>query len=102
MKTDNGAHVIVCRSYGDYRTYACTVANAQAILETHRDALAPEILEVSELFSQSPRTVEPVSVRLLREALDELLSKNLETPRLSCAGCCMAPARVTVQTLDQT
>ena len=76
MKTDNGTHVIVCRSYGDYRTYACTVANAQAILETHRDALASEILEVSELFSQSPRTVEPVSVRLLRDALDELLSKK--------------------------
>jgi hypothetical protein len=84
MKPDNGQHVIVCRSYGDFRTYACTLENARAILAAHLDALPREVNAVASLLADESRAVKPVEARLIVEAFAEVLDKAVgeESPKL--------------------
>lgn len=84
MQPDNGQHVIVCRSYGNFHTYACTVDNARAILAAHLDTLPREVNDVASLLADEALSVKPVEARLVVEAFAEVLGKPVgdESPKL--------------------
>ncbi len=73
MIADNNQHAIVCVSYGNYHVFACTIANAKAILESHQSTLDPEALTLAdELAELKKMPVDVVNTRLLASVLTEL------------------------------
>lgn len=73
MKSDNGQHIILANSYGEPGAYACTVANAKAILNAHLGNLPPEVLEVARLLEDPQRTATPYSAKMVVEGIAEYL-----------------------------
>jgi hypothetical protein len=76
MTPDNGAHVIICRSYGDLSAYACTLDNARAIFDNHVGDLPREIDEVANQLLDTERPSVLYGAQGLHDALSEVLTKK--------------------------
>ena len=93
MTPDTGKHIIVCRAHGDYRAYACTVANARAILDNHLQDLPAEIDEVAEQLSTPEQQVALYGAQAMHDALSELLAKKPGEDSAKLRGLLHGPAR---------
>ncbi len=74
MIEDQGQHVIVSRSYGNYETYACTLANAHALLAQHEEQLNADVKQLAELDRETHYVV---NGQRLVKAMRDVMAKEV-------------------------
>lgn len=78
MTPDAGQHVIICRSYGNFDAYECTLANARAILENYLGDLCTEIRTLHEALSDKSKKGDYLVVKtLVDESIKEILTLDV-------------------------
>jgi hypothetical protein len=93
MTPDNGKHIIICRSYGDLRAYACTLDNARAIFDNHVADLPREIEEVASQLADTERPSALYGAQGMQDALSEVLTKKPDDESSKLRAVLHGPAR---------
>ncbi len=80
MIEDNGQHIIISSSYGNYSGHPCTVENARALLTQHEAALAQEVRDLALL---PENTYHILNAELLVRALRDVMALDEGAPSIS-------------------